>query len=113
MKHLIMKPALQDVAWIEEIHFETTRPFSCDDFRVYVEARDGRWYKQKNPIEWRRGRFSALCTFGLFSHHFQGIGAYRVVCLRTGDKPLENVYEAGALPEALAISDKFPVTRIF
>lgn len=106
MKHL--KTDINEVAWLEEVLFKTDRPFTVNDFRVYVQARDFRWYKQHNPIEWARSRFGVLCQFGDPCPDEEH--TYIIVALRTAG-PLQNVYECGQLPQWLMVSEPREVIR--
>lgn len=80
-----------------------------EDFRVFLQARDGNWYKQHNPILTRPKHFKVTCTFGDQTQSI--IDVYTLICLKSLE-PLLNVYEKDKLPKTLSLSDKHIIFRI-
>lgn len=99
---------IDTVEGIEEVIFNSIASLSVDDFRMFLQARDKRWYKQKNPIEWPERQYGVLCHFG---HIIDGRNAtYSLICL-SNKYPLENIYRENNLPMWLAMSPIFTLKR--
>ena len=80
-----------------------------DNYRLFIRSRDGRWYKQKDPIltMWR-GRSHVFCQFG--DEQVDAGTSYKIVAL-TSIKQLPNSFP-DALLGSLEQSDILQVSPV-